>query len=143
MDKEVDNIQPCGDGCSQSLYIDRATSELDPYREPGAPVHRSQCPQSGSSCYSPSFLSPLESEERDFHPQELREATEQINEILNDLLDDSPPNRILRLITVPGGMMLTWNVIGGRVPEGAVGIDSPLQERMQMYGLLSSESEAA
>ncbi len=137
MDVELDNEPPpmCGDeGCSQALYIGHATPEFDPYLEEGTPVYMLSCPDSGGKCYEAKFHSPHKNKKRDFHPHRLQEATEAINHILNKL--DPPPHRALRVIAVPGGLMLAWAMPEGKIPaEGVVTSESPREERMEMYGL--------
>lgn len=98
------------------------------------------CGGGSASCYIARLYSPLDAEERDFHPPRLQDATREINEILEDVMndDDAPEGLHLSFISVPGGMMLNWTSYG-ELPRNAItlGKNSP-EERLMAYGLIPS-----
>jgi len=101
------------------------------------------CNDGGAGCNNPCFLSPIAGEDRDFHTDSLRQATQQINEILDREAANAPTGMLLRIAEVPGGLMLTWSEHSDTVEPGSVTPDSPLAERKIAYGLAHAATEAS
>src|SRR5205085_8141020 len=103
------------------------------------------CGDGSASCYVARLKSPLDTEYRSFHPETLRYATKQINEILEGLRrdGDAQNGKHLAFISVPGGMMLNW-VSSGELPRNAITLGKSTEEqRLRAYGLIPSEEQAA
>jgi len=95
-----------------------------------------ECTPGDGSCVPAKLLSPLRSVERQFHPQELREATEAINEIFKMVRAKRPRGMKLSLLRGPGGMMLAWCEHGHSSPKrGAVTSRSSADKVKQALGL--------
>jgi hypothetical protein len=139
---EQEAFIPCGDLCDWSLFASPAT-EVDPKADPKTLIDRTVCGPGKGFCIPFVLLSPLQSEPRSYHPQKLRDATSQINAILNDVVKDNPPaDRHLAFLKVPGGLMLAWVEHGVSVPHDAVTPDSPPDEIRRALGLSRPDSAA-
>lgn len=121
----------CSGGCHDGVIPDI---------QEGRVLYKSvTCGAGSASCYIARLYSPLDTEERDFHPPRLRDASDAINDILEDLRNDDPPEGLhLSFISVPGGMMLNWTSYD-ELPRNAItlGRNTP-EERLIAYGLLPS-----
>jgi hypothetical protein len=107
-------------------------------------VYRSSCGPGGGSCASAMLVSPAPSEARQFHPDELREATLAINNILNAVRNNAPPNSELCFMRIPGKMMmLGWVEHDIETPADAITINSSPEEIMMAFGLSESYQSAA
>src|SRR4051794_36855887 len=77
-----------------------------------------QCGGTQPGCFWAHFYSPDLSAEREFHPPELRKATEQINDIFRQLERENNRRRSLKLLRIPGGgMMLAWSDRDAKRPD--------------------------
>lgn len=121
----------CGDGCRDGVLFDLVDG------------WGTICGNGGGGCYLANVLSPLYTEEREFHPPVLRGATEDINSILERLKGAAPHGHHLALIAVPGGMMLTWSRYGDIPRDAVTKENSTTEERKRAYGLISSETQAS
>jgi len=101
-----------------------------------------QCSGSSGGCLNAFLYSPLPSEEREFHSAELREATVQINDILDKLRRSDNRRRTLSFLRVPGGgLMLAWSDHEGKLPStGVISSQSSPEEIKHAMGLTSSKS---
>lgn len=125
-------------GRGYSIFKELATLELDPDATEGSMVYLSVCGPGGGSCVPGPFLSPLVSEDRTFHPESLREATIQINAILDELRMHSPAGRDLDFLQTPVGMMLAWSQHDVAVPPNAVTAGSSYENIMRAFGLVDT-----
>jgi hypothetical protein len=105
-------------------------------------IWNNQCSGSSGGCLVSDLYSPLPSEEREFHPEELRDATVQINGILEKLRRSDKGRRTLSFLRVPGGgLMLAWSDHEGKLPStGVINSESSPDEIKHAMGLTSSKS---
>jgi hypothetical protein len=128
---------PVCDPCDYNLFQTALTDELCQEEQTVSMVYTSVCGPGGGGCVSAMLFSPLDSEERAFHPTELREATEAINEILETLRNNAPEGKELSFLRIPGGgAMLAWMEQGVEIPPDAVTPNSPQEEIKQALGLV-------
>jgi hypothetical protein len=101
----------------------------------------SVCGPGGGGCVPATLFSPLETEQRAFHPSDLRQATIAINAILDLLRNNAPEGQELSFLRVPGGgAILAWVNHGIDIPDNPITPDSPANLIKQAFGLVSSEA---
>jgi hypothetical protein len=102
------------------------------------------CSGSSGGCLDATLYSPSVSEERAFHPEELREATVLINDILEALRKGNHKRRKLAFLRVPGGgLMLAWSNHKSRLPDkGVITSKSSSQDIKRAMGLIPYSQES-
>ena len=93
------------------------------------------CTAGSGSCFDASLLSPLDAYPKAFHPNDLKIATMQINNILDNLRRHAPSGRELNLMRIPGGVMLAWVDHTQPPPPGAVTHNNTPDEIRPAVGL--------
>src|SRR2546423_1151812 len=99
-------VSECTSGCHDGVIFNTSDGEIE--------FESVTCGGGDASCYVARLLSPLDAEYREFHPERLRHATDKINGILKELMNDDQARngKHLAFISVPGGMMLNWVSFG-------------------------------
>ena len=103
----------------------------------------SVCGPGGGGCVSAKLYSPLQTEDRAFHPNDLRQATIAINAILDLLRNNAQDDRELSFLRIPGGgAMLAWMSHGVDMPADPITPNSEPYAIKQAFGLVPCEAAA-